>query len=123
MTETAAPSRRPVKVWDLVLTIVLLLLMVGGGLLLGLFGFLLLAFGGDSCGASSTCDYGVMTTGAFAAVGGVALVGFLALVAAIVMLVLRRIAFWIPLAGIALMIAAFWIGASISSSGVRPISG
>lgn len=123
MIETAAPARRPVIVWDLVATIVLLVLMTVGGLALAFFAFLLLAFGGDSCGASSTCDYDVMTTGAFAAVGGVVLVGLLALVGAIVMLVLRRIAFWIPLAGILLMIAAFWIGASISSSGVQPIAG
>lgn len=123
MVETTAPGRRPVIVWDLVLTIVLLVLLVGGGLLLGFFAFLLLAFGGDSCGASSTCDYDVMTTGAFTAVGGVVLVGFLALVGSIVLLVLRRTAFWVPLVGLVLMIAAFWIGASISSSGVRPISG
>lgn len=123
MAETAAPARRPVIVWDLVVTVVLLVVMTLGGLALAFFAFLLLAFGGDSCGASSTCDYDVMTNGAFAAIGGVVLVGLLALVGAIVMLVLRRIAFWIPLVGIALMIAAFWIGASISSSGVRPISG
>jgi hypothetical protein len=123
MTATEAPGRRPVIVWDLVLTIVLLVLMVGGGLLLAVFAFLLLAFGGDSCGASSTCDYDVMTTGAFTAVGGVILVGLVALVGAVVLLVLRRIAFWVPLVGIALMVAAFWIGASISSSGVRPMSG
>lgn len=123
MSGTAAPARRPVIVWDLVLTIVLLALMTVGGLVLAVFAFLLLAFGGDSCGASSTCDYDVMTTGAFAAVGGVALVGVLALVGAVVMLVLRRIAFWIPLVGIVLMVAAFWIGASISSSGVQPTGG
>ena len=122
-TGTAPTPRRPVIMWDLVLTIVLLVLMTVGGLALAFFAFLLLAFGGDSCGASSTCDYDVMTTGAFAAIGGVVLVGLVALIGAIVMLVLRRIAFWIPLVGIALMIAAFWIGASISSSGVRPMSG
>ena len=123
MAETAAPARRPVIVWDLVVTIVLLVVMTLGGLALAFFAFLLLAFGGDSCGASSICDYDVMTNGAFAAIGGVVLVGLLALVGAIVMLVLRRVAFWIPLVGIVLMIAAFWIGASISSSGVRPMSG
>lgn len=123
MAETAAPARRPVIVWDLVVTVVLLVVMTLGGLALAFFAFLLLAFGGDSCGASSTCDYDVMTNGAFAAIGGVVLVGLLALVGAIVMLVLRRIAFWIPLVGIVLMIAAFWIGASISSSGVRPMTG
>lgn len=123
MAETAAPAKRPVIVWDLVVTIVLLVVMTLGGLALAFFAFLLLAFGGDSCGASSTCDYDVMTNGAFAAIGGVVLAGLLAFVGAIVMLVLRRIAFWIPLVGIVLMIAAFWIGASISSSGVRPMSG
>ncbi|MGR2752558.1 hypothetical protein [Agromyces arachidis] len=123
MDGTAAPARRPVIVWDLVLTIALLVVMVAGGLALALFAFLLLAFGGDSCGASSTCDYDVMTNGAFAAIGGVVLAGVAALVGAIVLLVLRRLAFWVPLAGIVLMIAAFWIGATISGSGVRPMSG
>lgn len=123
MAETAPPARRPVIVWDLVVTVVLLVVMTLGGLALAFFAFLLLAFGGDSCGAASTCDYDVMTNGAFAAIGGIVLVGLLALVGAIVMLVLRRVAFWVPIAGIVLMIAAFWIGASISGSGVRPISG
>ena len=122
MAEAAAPARRPVIVWDLVVTIVLLVLMVGAGLLLGLFGFLFLAFS-DSCGASMRCDYDVMTTGVFVAVGGVLLVGLLALVAAVILLVLRRIAFWVPLVGIVLMVAAFWLGASISTSGVQPMSG
>jgi hypothetical protein len=45
-------------------------------------------------------------------------VGMLALIAAVIVLVLRRIAFWIPIVGIVLVIGVFIGGAALTASGV-----
>ncbi|GAA1058205.1 hypothetical protein GCM10017608_06080 [Agromyces luteolus] len=115
----AAPAKRPVIVWDLVLTIVLLALMAGLAFVLLFFSFFL-AFAGDSCGASSTCDYDRMGTGMLLAMILPIVVALIALVAAVVVLVLKRIAFWIPIVGMVLMVGAFALGAGITASGVQP---
>lgn len=117
MIETPAPPKRPVVMWDLVLTIVLLVLLVGAALVASLLSFLL-AFAGDPCGSGITCDYDRMGTGMLIAMIGPLAVGLLALIAGVVVLVLRRIAFWIPLVGIVLVIAVFVTGAAITISGV-----
>ncbi len=123
MSEQAtAPARRPVVVWDLVLTIVLLVVLAGAGFVL-FFAAVFLALASDSCGASSVCDTDQIATGMLVAMSGVVVFAVIAIVAAIIMLVLRRIAFWIPLAGIVLMIASVAVGAAITFSAVRPISG
>ena len=117
MIEASAPPRRPVIVWDLVLTIVLLVVMIGAALLASFFSFFL-AFASDSCGAVVTCDTDRIATGMLIAMIGPLLVGLLALIAAVVVLVLRRIAFWIPIVGIVLIIGVFVGGAAITASGV-----
>ena len=53
---------------------------------------------------------------------GPLLVGLLALIAAIILLVLRRIAFWIPLLGILLIVGVFIGGFALTASGVVPAS-
>ena len=124
MSETsvsAFPSepvgKRPVIVWDLVLTIVLLVLMVGAALLASFLSFFL-AFASDSCGASATCDTDRIAAGMLVAMIGPLLVALLVLVAAIIVLVLKRIAFWIPIVGIMLVIGVFAGGAAFTASGV-----
>ncbi|MBM7502633.1 hypothetical protein JOD46_000090 [Agromyces aurantiacus] len=119
MVETSAPAKRPVIVWDLVLTIVLLVLMAGLGFVLFFFSFFL-AFASDSCGASSVCDTDLIATGMLVAMTLPIGVGVLALVAAIIVLVLRRVAFWIPIVGVVLMVGAFLLGAAIATAGVQP---
>jgi hypothetical protein len=116
-----APPKRPLIVWDLVLTIVLLVLMIGAALLASFLSFFL-AFAGDSCGASSVCDYDRMGTGMIIAMIGPLLVGLIALIAAVIVLVLKRIAFWIPIVGIVLIAAVFIGGAALTASGVVPTS-
>jgi uncharacterized BrkB/YihY/UPF0761 family membrane protein len=116
MIEASAPPRRPVIVWDLVFTIVLLVVMVGAALLASFFSFFL-AFASDSCGAV-TCDTDRIATGMLVAMIGPLLAGLLALVAAVVVLVLKRIAFWIPIVGIVLIVGVFVGGAAITASGV-----
>ena len=115
----AAPAKRPIIMWDLVLTIVLLVLMIGAALLATFLSFFL-AFAGDSCGASSTCNYDLMASGMMVAMIGPLAVGLIALIAAVVVLVLKRIAFWIPLVGIVLIIGVFIAGFAITASGVTP---
>ncbi|WP_448006555.1 hypothetical protein [Agromyces bauzanensis] len=117
MIETSAPPRRPVIVWDLVLTIVLLVLLIGTALVASFLSFFL-AFAGDPCGSGITCDYDRMGTGMLIAMIGPLVVGLLALIAGVVVLVLRRLAFWIPLAGIVLVIGVFVAGAALTISGV-----
>jgi hypothetical protein len=103
--------------WDLVLTIVLLVLMIGAALLASFLSFFL-AFAGDSCGAVAECDYDRMATGMLLAMIGPLAVALIVLIAGVVVLVLRRIAFWIPLVGIILVIGVFIAGAALTASGV-----
>ncbi|KRE29367.1 hypothetical protein ASG80_19660 [Agromyces sp. Soil535] len=103
--------------WDLVLTIVLLVVMVGVALVASFLSFFL-AFAGDSCGSGITCDYDRIATGMLIAMVGPLVVGLLALIAAVVVLVLKRIAFWIPIVGIVLIAAVFIGGAALTASGV-----
>ena len=117
MIETSAAPKRPVIVWDLVLTIGLLVLMVGTALVAFFLSFFL-AFAGDPCGSGITCDYDRMGTGMLVAMIGPLAVGLLALVAAIIVLVLKRIAFWIPIVGTVLIIGVFVGGAALTISGV-----
>lgn len=117
MIETSAPPRRPVIVWDLVLTIVLLVVMIGLALIASFFSFFL-AFAGDSCGASVECDTARMGAGMLIAMIGPLAAALLALIAAVVVLVLKRIAFWIPIVGIVLVIGVFVGGAALTVSGV-----
>ena len=72
------PTRRPVIVWDLVLTIVLLVVLVGLTAVLFFLSFFL-AFAGDSCGAVE-CNYDVMGVGFVVAMFGPPIVALLALV-------------------------------------------
>lgn len=107
---------RPVIMWDLVLTIVLLVVMIGVVLLASFLSFLL-AFASDGCGLR-TCDYDRMGAGMLIAMIGPLAVGLLALIGGVVMLVLRRIAFWIPIVGIVLAIGVYILGAAVTISGV-----
>ncbi|GAA1959936.1 hypothetical protein GCM10009717_28260 [Agromyces allii] len=121
MSVASAPAKRRVIVWDLVLTIVLLVVMIGVAVVAMFLSFLL-AFAGDSCGAAGPCDYDVMGTGMVIAFAGPITAAFIALVAAVIVLVLKRIAFWIPLVGIVLVIGVFVAGAAITASGVPSTS-
>ena len=113
----AAPTKRPVVMWDLILTIVLLVVMIGLALLASFLSFFL-AFASDSCGSGITCDYDRIATGMLVAMVGPLAVGLLVLIAAVVMLVLRRLAFWIPIVGIVLVIGVFVGGVALTISGV-----
>jgi hypothetical protein len=115
----AGTLARPRRVWDLVLTII------------GIIGYLaltalasaswfLLVFAGDSCGASSVCNYDQIGNGISVVLWGVWVPTLFVLAGSIVLLVTRRIAFWVPLVGALLTIAIAVVGFALVVSAVQP---
>jgi hypothetical protein len=109
--------RRAVVVWDLVTTIVLLVVACAIAVVLTFSAFFLV-FASDPCGASTVCDTDRMSAGFFLALLGPGAVTLLAVVVAVVLLVIRRIAFWVPIAGILLAVGVWIGGAALVVSGV-----
>jgi uncharacterized BrkB/YihY/UPF0761 family membrane protein len=110
------PGKRPMRTWDLVVTIVLLVLSGVLAAIMSFFGFFL-AMAGDSCGARD-CNSDLIATGLMVAVALPWILLVVVAVVAIVLLVRRRLAFWVPLVGAVLIIASWPIGALIASAGV-----
>lgn len=110
------PQKRPIRTWDLVLTIVLLVLAGVLAAIMSFFGFFL-AMAGDSCGARD-CSADLIAVGLMVAVALPWVLLIAIAVAAIVLLVKRRLAFWVPLVGGVLIISSWFIGALIASAGV-----
>jgi hypothetical protein len=113
-TPDAAP--RPVRVWDVVLTIVL---VVGSAVLAALASLMgmFLVMASDPCGAL-TCSSELITLGWLM---GMILpwVAFLAsTIVAIVLMVKRRLSFWVPLAGAAAIILALVAAFAVTAAGV-----
>ena len=106
-------ERRP---WDVVLTIVFVVLYLAGNVIISALAFFFLAFAGDSCGARNTCDYDQISTGILIATAGPWIPAIFVLAGAIILLVLKRIAFWVPLVGGALSVIALVVGITITSS-------
>ncbi|WP_374975472.1 DUF6264 family protein [Microbacterium trichothecenolyticum] len=118
--EDAPPAKRPVKVLDVVITIVLL---VADGVLAGLASVtgMFLVMASDPCG-NLTCD------GSLIAIGwmmGMILpwVAFaITVVVAVILMVKRRLAFWVPLAGAVLIVLSLLLAFVVTAAGV-PSSG
>jgi uncharacterized BrkB/YihY/UPF0761 family membrane protein len=110
------PGKRPVRTWDLVVTILLLVLDGVLAAIMSFFGFFL-AMAGDSCGARD-CNSDLIAVGLMVAVALPWLLLIIVAVVSIVLLVKRRIAFWVPLIGAVLIIASWFVGAVIASAGV-----
>jgi len=118
-TEPTAPAR-PRRTWDLVLTIALLVLYLAGVLLASGSSFLL-AFTGDSCGASSVCDFDQIANGIMVVLVGPWIPVIFVLGGAIALLATKRLAFWVPLVGGVLSIAIVIVGWTVAGSAVQPI--
>ena len=116
MLRPERPPRPTRRGWDLALTIILLVLLPLTALACSYAGFFL-AFASDACG-SVRCDYAVMNFGLWFAVIAPWAVLLLAVIAAIVRLVRHRITFWVPLVGIVVMAATWFVAAAIVSAGV-----
>lgn len=104
------------RVWDLVLTIVLLLGAGGCTLLLSYFG-LFLAMASDACMGGNDCRTDLIGWGVLVAAGGVWLPFLAAVVVSIVLLVVRRIAFWVPIAGLVLSFGFTLLGMWLATVG------
>ncbi|WP_347346735.1 DUF6264 family protein [Microbacterium sp.] len=115
-TAYATPARPPARVWDIVLTSVLLLLLVCLTAIVSYFGFFL-AMASDPCGAVE-CDEGLIGIGMLTAVVLPWLVFVAVLVVSIMRLVRRRLGFWLPLAAVPLVVGSWFVGAAIASAGV-----
>jgi uncharacterized BrkB/YihY/UPF0761 family membrane protein len=113
----APRARRPVIVWDLVTSIILLVVAVVVAAVLTFAAFFLV-FASDPCGASTVCDTDRMGAGFLIALFGPAAVTLVTIAVSVVLLVLRRVAFWVPIVGI-LLAAGVWVaGAALVISGV-----
>lgn len=110
------PGKRPLRTWDLVVTIVLLVLDGVLAAIMSLFGFFL-AMAGDSCGARD-CNSDLIAIGLMVAVALPWLVLIIVAIVSIVLLIKRRLAFWVPLVGGVLIIGSWFVGALIASAGV-----
>lgn len=108
---TAARAKRPVRVWDLILTIIL---VVGAVVLAALASFMgvFLAMASDPCGAVD-CNFDLITAGFLLGTIGPWVALALTVAGAVVLLVLRRLAFWVPVVGAVLIVlvlmCAFWL--------------
>ena len=89
---------KPRRVWDLVLTIILILVGFGAVAVM-LFAAVFLVFASDSCGVAS-CNETQMSLGMGVAIAAPVMVMLVAAIVAIVLLVRRKLAFWVALAGI-----------------------
>ena len=110
------PGKRPLRTWDLVVTILLLVLDGVLAAIMSFFGFFL-AMAGDSCGARD-CNSDFIAIGLMVAVGLPWLVLIIVAVVSIVLLVKRRLAFWVPLVGAVFIIGSWFVGAFIAAAGV-----
>jgi hypothetical protein len=111
--------KRTVAIWDIILTVILLVIGLGIALIGSFLGFMLV-FLSDSCGASTTCDTNQIGLGFTIATIGVWPPIILAVLLSIVVLVLRRRAFWIPLVAIVLMAAIWGVGLAVTLGAISP---
>jgi hypothetical protein len=114
---TSTPAR-PVRVWDLVLSIVLLVLLLGFAALAAFAGAFL-ALASDPCGGTMECDFDRMNFGIVAAMISPVVLAGLGLVVTIRQLVRRRLAYWVPIVTAAL-IALVWVCCAILVSSAVP---
>lgn len=102
--------RRRRKGWDIALTIVLLVLLLAVAVVAA---SIAVALGGgtDACGsAGRVCRPDLLAAGLWTAFTTPLLVVAVALFFSVVLLVVRRRAFWVPLAGLVLLAALFSLG-------------
>ncbi len=110
------PAKPPVKTLDLIVTIVLL---VADGVLAALASFMgiFLVMGSDSCGVRE-CSTELITLGWLMGMILPWVAFALTVVVAIVLMVKRRLAFWVPLVGAALIVLSLVLAFAVTSSGV-----
>lgn len=113
---TLPPERRGVRAADLVVTVVLLVLLAGFAFVAMTAGFLLV-MATDSC-SPATCDFGLLNAGMWFGAIAPWVMFVLAVAAAIVRLVARRTAFWVPLLAAGLMVVLWFVAAAMVGAGI-----
>ena len=106
-TPAESTERRPIVVWDIVLTSVLILLSVGLAWLLGILGIFLAV---TQCSA----DCSGLTIGATVATFAPAAAVLISTIVAIIRMVRRRRAFWVPIIGMAAAVLMTVLGGTIA---------
>jgi len=114
--EPVRAARRPVLAWDVALTVILLVLLAAFALVASYLG-LFIGLVSDACSAD-TCDFELITWGVGVALISPWVILVITLVFAIIQLVRRRLAFWIPLVAAALIVGMFFVGVALAGAGV-----
>lgn len=112
----AAPTKPPVRVWDLVLTILLLvadIVIAGAASVMGMF----LVMASDPCGVRE-CVNELIMIGWLMGMILPWIVLIVVLVLSIVLLVKRRHAFWMPLVGAAGIVLVLFLAFAVTAAGV-----
>ncbi len=108
---TTAPASRRLIVWDIAASC--LVMLFGIAVILGLTAHTVLQiFGRDQC-AAPTCDFYQYTLGWTLALIGPSIAWFPSVIVAIVLMVKRRISFWVPLVSLALAVLLWWAGIAL----------
>ena len=105
-------AKRPVVVWDVIVTIVLLAGLIAVDAAIS-FAAVFLVMMSDSCGTIAPCDDTLLTVGWLVAVISPSVVVLATIIAAIIAIVRRRLSFWIPLAGMAIVFGAWALGVAL----------
>lgn len=111
------PPRRPVRTADVVATIGLMVLLGVLTLYTSYFG-LFLGMMSDPCGSGNDCNTDIMGVGVLVAVILPWVFFIAALIVAVVRVIRRKLAFWVPLAAAPLVVLSWFIGAWIGSTGL-----
>ena len=115
--QSPAPrAKRPAIVWDIVISSILLVLLGILAFFVSIFGAFL-AMASDPCG-SIDCNTELIGMGVLVAMALPWIVLIVAVVVAIILMVVRRISFWVPLAGAPLVVGSWFVGLWIASAGV-----
>ncbi|MEO5534913.1 MAG: hypothetical protein ABIR17_07245 [Pseudolysinimonas sp.] len=116
MSIVTPPQLRPRKVWDIALSVILLVLTYAAFLIGATFMLLALAFT-DKC-TPETCNTALASHSAIIAGALIALVGLVATAVVVVLLVRRFRAWWVAAAALALTILGWIISFAIYGAAV-----
>jgi len=117
MTDVRTPPANAPRTWDFLLTVVFILLQA---ILLVVLVLAAFSFGAINAGCQTTetgCNAGVVAIGQQLCTWGPIALAVITVPLAIFRVLRRRIAFWVPLLGGALMVGVFFVGGIVMTSG------
>jgi len=116
MSTITTLSRKPLIVWDVIVSVILLLIGAAVSVVITLAS-LFLAMAGDSCGVVE-CNYDQIGTGWIITMAAPTALWLATAAVAIVRMVKRRIAWWFVLIGIVVLLAVWGLGVWLVFSAV-----